>query len=125
MKRRTLRQVRQRAKPEAHHCVYVVLLDPAVAKLRKVRAENPGRDPAKPGEYVGMSGLTPEERFANHRAGHKAAGIVMRYGVRLLPELYTGGSRRWWWTEPPNSGSPKFSRRWLKPSKKRALAQRQ
>jgi len=66
----------------------VVLLKPAVARLRKVRAENPARDPGKPCVYVGMTGLTPEERFANHKAGIKAALVVKRYGVRLLPELY-------------------------------------
>ena len=35
-----------------------------------------------------MTGLDPEERFSNHKAGIKAARIVQRYGVRLLPELY-------------------------------------
>jgi hypothetical protein len=35
-----------------------------------------------------MTGLTPEERFANHQAGVKDAWVVRRYGVRLLPELY-------------------------------------
>ena len=34
------------------------------------------------------SPLTPEERFANHKAGTKAAAVVRRYGLRLLPELY-------------------------------------
>lgn len=38
--------------------------------------------------YVGMTGLTPEERFENHKKGIKAAGVVKRYGVKLLPELY-------------------------------------
>jgi len=71
-----------------HHNVYVVLLDPAVGKIRKVRAENPKRDPRKPCVYVGMTGLTPEERFANHKAGIKDAGLVKRYGVRLLTEWY-------------------------------------
>jgi len=87
MKRRTLRQLRSRQERH-HHNVYVVLLDPAVSRLRRVRAENPGRDPQKPCVYVGMSGLTPEERFANHMAGIKDASIVKRYGIRLLPELY-------------------------------------
>ena len=32
--------------------------------------------------------MTPEERFANHKAGTKAAWVVKRYGLRLLPELY-------------------------------------
>jgi hypothetical protein len=35
-----------------------------------------------------MTGLTPEERFANHKAGLKAASVVNRYGLRLLPELF-------------------------------------
>jgi len=38
--------------------------------------------------YVGMTGLTPEERFANHKRGHKASRVVRRHGVRLLPALY-------------------------------------
>lgn len=35
-----------------------------------------------------MTGLTPEERFANHKNGIKAAGIVRRFGERLVPKLY-------------------------------------
>jgi hypothetical protein len=88
MKRRTLKHLRPKAKPEQHHNVYVVLLDSAVSKIRKVRADNPGRDPKKPCVYVGMTGLTPEERFANHKAGIKDASLVKRYGIRLLSELY-------------------------------------
>ena len=88
MKRRTLKRLRPGRQPEHHHNVYVVLLDPAVARLRKVRAANPDRDPKKPCVYVGMSGLTPEDRFANHKRGDKASSVVKRYGIRLLPELY-------------------------------------
>ena len=88
MKRRTLRQLRPRRQSQDHHSVYVVLLDPAVAKIRTVRAANPARDRKKPCVYVGMSGLTPEECFANHKAEIKAASVVTRYGIRLLPELY-------------------------------------
>jgi len=65
-----------------------VLLDSRVAKIRKVRAENPDRDPEKLCIYVGMTGLMPPERFANHKAGVKAASVVTRYGIRLLPGLY-------------------------------------
>ena len=89
MKRRTFKQLRARAQPENHHHVYVVLLDPVVGKFRKVRAANRSRDPEKPCVYVGMTGLTPEERFANHKAGIKDASLVNRFGIRLLPELYT------------------------------------
>ncbi len=88
MKRRTLKQLRPKRQPELHHNVYVVLLAPAAGKLRKVRAANPDRDRKKPCLYVGMTGLTPEERFANHKAGIKAAWVVKRYGLRLIPELY-------------------------------------
>jgi predicted GIY-YIG superfamily endonuclease len=58
-----------------HHSVYVVYL------------RNPRGD-GKAGYYVGMTGLTPEERFRNHKAGRKAAGIVKRCGERLVPRLY-------------------------------------
>ena len=88
MKRRTLKRHRPGHKAELHHHVYVVLLDDAVGKLRKVQAENPNRDPKKPCVYVGMTGLTPKERLANHKAGLKAAAVVKRYGIRLLPELF-------------------------------------
>lgn len=88
MKRRTLRQLRKPTQPEHHHNVYVVLLDTAVARLRAVQAANRKRDRKKPCVYVGMTGLTPAERFANHKAGIKAASVVRRYGVRLMPELY-------------------------------------
>ena len=71
-----------------HHHVYVVELDPAVARLRIVRATNPDRDPKKPCVYVGMSGLPPEERLENHLNGYKASPFVRRYGRRLLPELF-------------------------------------
>jgi hypothetical protein len=36
-----------------------------------------------------MTGLTPEERFANHKKGIKASSIVKRFGIRLLPDLFS------------------------------------
>ena len=88
MKRRSFKRLRPDRQAEHHHHVYVVLLDSAVARLRRVMTGNPNRDPAKPCVYVGMSGLTPEERFSNHKRGDKASSVVKRYGIRLLPELY-------------------------------------
>jgi predicted GIY-YIG superfamily endonuclease len=88
MRRRTFRQLRAASEAQFHHHVYVVLLDDAVAKERKVVAANPIRDKGKPCVYVGMTGLQPEERFWNHKNGEKAARWVRRYGVRLLPELF-------------------------------------
>jgi hypothetical protein len=88
MKRRSYRKLRAQQQPKSHHNVYVVLLAPAAGRLHAVHAANIRRDPNKPCVYVGMTGLTPEERFANHKAGTKAASVVKRYGLRLLPELY-------------------------------------
>jgi predicted GIY-YIG superfamily endonuclease len=58
-----------------HHSVYVVYL------------RNPKGD-GRAGYYVGMTGLSPEQRLANHKAGKKSAGVVKRFGVRLVPKLY-------------------------------------
>ncbi len=58
-----------------HHRVYVVLL------------QNPCGD-GRDGYYVGMSGLPPEERFANHKHGHKSASVVKKYGVALAWEWF-------------------------------------
>ena len=88
VKRRTLKKLRSEQKLGDHHNVYVVLLAPAAARLPAVRASNPDRNPKKPCVYVGMTGLDPEERFANHKQGIKAASVVKRYGLRLLLELY-------------------------------------
>ena len=68
-------RVAQVFRPAHRHSVYVVYL------------RNPLGD-GKAGYYVGMTGLTPEERFQNHKAGHKAAGVVRRFGERLVPRLY-------------------------------------
>jgi hypothetical protein len=41
--------------------------------------------------YVGQTAHTPEERFAQHRAGGRlAAGKPHRFGVRLRPDLTKG-----------------------------------
>jgi predicted GIY-YIG superfamily endonuclease len=58
-----------------HHSVYVVYL------------RNPRGD-GKAGYYVGMTGLSPEERLENHKNGVKAARVVRRFGERLVPRLY-------------------------------------
>ena len=52
-----------------------------------VYLRNPKGD-GKAGYYVGMTGLSPEQRFQNHKAGIKAARIVTQCGVRLVPRLY-------------------------------------
>ena len=71
-----------------HHSVYVVLLSRAVLFEPKFRKCNPDYDPDKPCVYVGMTGLTPDERLAKHKAGIQSNRFVKRYGERLMPELY-------------------------------------
>jgi hypothetical protein len=71
-----------------HHHVYIVLLDRAVLKEGIALRQNPQRNPAQPPVYVGMTGISPAERFRNHKAGYKGSRIVRKYGLRLLPELY-------------------------------------
>lgn len=88
MRRRTFRQIKSSSPASHHHHVYVVLLASEAWKLPEMRKANPARDPSKPCLYVGMSGLTPEERFQNHKAGVKSARAVEKYGVRLLPEFF-------------------------------------
>jgi hypothetical protein len=88
MERKTYRRIRAAHSAAHHHNVYVVLLAPQAGKLRKVRAENPKADPARPCVYIGMTGLTPEKRFQNHKNGLKAARVVQLYGLRLMPEIY-------------------------------------
>jgi predicted GIY-YIG superfamily endonuclease len=72
------------------HRVYVIELSPEVLQHKRFRDKNPNHDTAKPCVYVGMTGLSVEQRLANHRAGIKSSGFVSRYGVRLLPHLYDG-----------------------------------
>ena len=74
--------------PRDHHCVYVVELDPAVRENHRFAAANPECSPDLPCLYVGLTGLTPEERFARHKAGIQDSPLVRRYGVRLLPDMY-------------------------------------
>jgi hypothetical protein len=76
------------AKQQFHHNVYVILLNNAVAKHRSILRLNPKRDPLKPCVYVGMTGIPVDDRFENHKNGYKAAWVVRKYGVRLMPELY-------------------------------------
>ena len=68
--------------------VYVIELEKSVMKKRKFLAENPNFDSSLPCYYVGMTALTPQERFRNHKSGHQSGRYVKEYGLRLVPELY-------------------------------------
>ena len=68
--------------------VYVVELDESVKANKKFMKANVGHDPTLPGLYVGRTGLPPEKRFQKHKEGHKSSGIVKRFGIKLLQDLY-------------------------------------
>jgi predicted GIY-YIG superfamily endonuclease len=76
--RRVARRIRAatRDAPGAAHHVYIVLLEGCAT----AEGDN--------GLYVGQSYYSPEERFRQHKEGHRASRIVNRCGVRLLPKLY-------------------------------------
>lgn len=70
---RSVRRLPPRPFIDPRFSVYVVLLE---------------YDQGQFGLYVGMTGLTPEERFLNHKAGDKASKDVRRFGLGLLPVIY-------------------------------------
>jgi predicted GIY-YIG superfamily endonuclease len=76
--RRVARRIRAETRnaPGAAHHVYVVLL------------EGCGTAEGDDGLYVGQSYYSPEERFKQHKDGHRASRVVKKHGVRLLPKLY-------------------------------------
>lgn len=69
---------------EKRYHVYVIRLDDAVLQEPKFAAANPQHVPGKPCVYVGMTGLSPDERFENHKRGHKANRYVKKYGLYLM-----------------------------------------
>jgi len=62
---------------QGDHYLYIVLLE-------KVPETEDGN-----ALYVGETSLKPEKRFENHKAGYKASKWVKKYGVQLLPNLYS------------------------------------
>ena len=68
--------------------LYVVELEPEALKHKKLRSQS--ETMASDGRclYVGMTGLTPEERFRNHKKDHKSNVLVRRYGKYLRRRLF-------------------------------------
>ncbi len=72
-----------------HHSVYVVELSLDVLAEPAFRRANPDYVSGKPCVYVGMTGLSPDVRFDKHKAGIQANRFVLRYGLHLVPALYS------------------------------------
>jgi|SRR5215213_2995154 len=68
--------------------VYVIGLARDVLNERRFVEANPQFNLRKPCVYVGMTGLTPSERFLRHRSGIQACRFVRLYGECLKPRLY-------------------------------------
>jgi hypothetical protein len=71
-----------------HYHVYVIELSKDVLRESRFKKCNPGYIEGKPCIYVGMTGLDPDVRFDKHKAGIQSNRYVLKYGLRLLPELY-------------------------------------
>ena len=85
MSRKTKRANRQ---PDRRFHVYVIELDRAVLNNRKFAKANPDHDPEKACLYVGMTGKSPDERFAQHKAGYRASRYPREFGRWLRRRLY-------------------------------------
>jgi predicted GIY-YIG superfamily endonuclease len=74
-----------------YHYVYVILLEAAVIDtFPRLLDLNPARNTRHACLYVGYTSRTPEDRFMIHKRGYKQAShMVMRYGLCLVPDLYS------------------------------------
>ena len=80
----------------AAYTVYVIELSRKVfTEDRKFREANPQYNGVLECLYVGQTSKTPQERFTQHRTGHRnakgqklSAAIVEKYGRYLRPSLY-------------------------------------
>ena len=75
-----------------HYSIYAIELDPAVAGKRAFKTRNPAGSTSGC-LYIGMTGLTPEKRFARHRAGTQSGKYAGTHGIRLRLDLVEGFSR--------------------------------
>jgi hypothetical protein len=75
----------------AHHVVYVIELCPHILADDPVfAAANPNYKPGYDCLYVGLTGLSREQRLENHRKGDRACRRVQPYLRDLRPDLWVG-----------------------------------
>ena len=70
--------------------IYVIRLAPEALQDKKFRKANPNHVSGKPCYYVGMTSCTAEERFDQHKRGHKNCRLVKNHGLHLAKEHFTG-----------------------------------
>ena len=82
--------------PKKTYSVYVIELSRKIwTGNKKFREANPQFNGVSECLYVGMTSKTPEERFEQHKTGHRtkagvkiSSNIVEKYGLYLRPSLY-------------------------------------
>lgn len=83
------RQTHARPSFESSNCiVYAIELDPSVIEDSAFSAKNPQWKQGMPCYYIGMTSLSPRERYEQHLRGTKnVSRIAHRYGQRLRMDL--------------------------------------
>ena len=82
--------------PKTEYYVYVIELSKCVfTDNARFRNANPQFNGVLQCLYVGMTSKTPEERFKQHKTGHRnkkgykiSSNIVEKYGMYLRPSIY-------------------------------------
>ena len=69
--------------------VYVIELDKGVLISKKFRKKNPQMNPGKACFYVGQTTHDPITRFKQHKEGYKANRFAKKYGLRLVPQIFS------------------------------------
>ena len=69
--------------------VYVIELDKGVLISKKFREKNPHMNIRKACYYVGQTTHDPITRFKQHKAGYKANRFAKKYGLKLVPQIFT------------------------------------
>ena len=69
--------------------VYVIELDKEVLSSKKFRIKNPLLNSRKACFYVGQTTHDPITRFKQHKEGYKANRFAKKYGLRLVPKIFS------------------------------------
>jgi hypothetical protein len=67
--------------------LYAIRLDPSAVIDETIKDVNPNRGDYIDTIYVGSTGLTTDQRFANHLAMNFGSPVVRDYGIELIRDL--------------------------------------
>ena len=66
--------------------VYVIALEPTVMRKKAYLKANAQYAVGNPCVYVGMTALTPEARYQQHKSGVRANKYARDFGLRIIEE---------------------------------------